>query len=62
MIAICISILCAILIFTTWRLELLTRTVSRLENELSSAQVELHNLKGDVSTLMYKEEEENDER
>ena len=33
MIAICIAVLCAILICVIWKLELLTRRVNRLENE-----------------------------
>ena len=57
MIAICISIICAILIYTTWRVEFLVRKTRRLESELFVAQVELHNLKDDVSALMYKGED-----
>ena len=34
MIAICIAVLCAILIFTTWRIEFLARRVRELESEL----------------------------
>lgn len=34
MIAICISVLCVILIFTTWRIEFLSRRVRELEREL----------------------------
>lgn len=54
MIAICISILCAILIYTTWKVEFLARKVRRLENDFFIEQVRLFNLKNDVSALMYK--------
>jgi hypothetical protein len=48
MIAICISVLCAILIFTTWRLELLARKTKKLENELFMAQVKLKILQDNI--------------
>lgn len=59
MIAICICILCAILIFTTWRLELLARKAKKLENELYIAEIRLHNLQEDVFELKYKGDNEN---
>ena len=59
MIAICICILCAILIFTTWRLEHTLKRVRRLEDDLYITQVELHNLRNDVFELKYKGDKEN---
>lgn len=39
MIAICIAVLCAILIFTTWRIEYWIRRAKRLERELFFLQI-----------------------
>ena len=55
MIEICISILCAIIIFLTWSIEALKRKISRLETDLFIAQVEIHNLKEQKDEQMYKE-------
>ena len=55
MIAICICILCAIIIFLTWRLEKVVRKADWFECELFATQVELDNLRSDVEDLKYKQ-------
>ena len=54
MLAICISILCAIIIYLIWRLEKTARSTDWLENELYATQVELNNLRRDVEDLRYR--------
>ena len=54
MLAICISILCAIIIYLTWRLEKTVRRTDWLENELYATQVRLDNLRSDVEDLRYR--------
>ena len=58
MIKLCICIICAAIIFLTWRLEFLIRKVRRLENELYVTQVQLSNLEEDVFDLKYEGEEQ----
>ena len=53
MLAICISILCAIIIYLTWRLERVVRKANWLENELFATQMQLENLRSDVEDLKY---------
>lgn len=57
MIKLCICIICATIIFLTWRLEFLIRKVRRLENELYVTQVQLSNLEEDVFDLKYEGED-----
>ena len=54
MIAICISILCVITIFLTWRTEKSKREIKRLKDELYVTQVQLANLRSDVEDLKYR--------
>ena len=53
MLAICISILCAIIIYLTWRLERVVRKADWLENELFATQMQLENIRSDVEDLKY---------
>ena len=54
MLAVFFSILCAITMYLTWRLEKTVRRVDWLENELYATQVELENLRSDVEDIKYR--------
>lgn len=53
MIEICMCILCAVLIFLTWRTEVSKTKINRLEDELSIAQREIRNLKEQKDEQKY---------
>lgn len=53
MIAIYLSIICAVLIFLTWREWSSKIEIKNLKNELYITQVQLENLRSDIEDLKY---------
>ena len=52
-ISICICILCAIVIFLTWRTEFSKRKIKRLEKEMRITQVKLESLERTIENLSW---------